>query len=103
MTLKIRHSIINKTQSLLLVLSQLILINFTFANSLTEQQVIQQAERLFNGRVVTLTPNTDKNIFIIRLLTDKAKIILIEADAVSGNMQRKNFEPTLPAKPTQNK
>ncbi len=73
------------------ILSQLLLvflapICLAEADNITTEKIIQQAELLFKGKVISVSPTADPNFYQIRLLQSSAKIILIRADKKNGEM-----------------
>ena len=57
---------------------------------LTTEQIIQQAELQFNGRVSSVIKLDHDNVYQLRLLTSSAQLLLINVDAISGEMKQQH-------------
>lgn len=70
-----------------LILAMLLALPLTINSAgaqLTSDQIVQQLERRFDGKVVSITPPDGDQFYQVRFLTSKARIVLLTVDATSG-------------------
>ena len=65
------------------------------SSPLTEQQLIQQGERLFKARLISISPQPTTHLYSIRMITKDAQIIFVEANAKTGEMKKINEAPSI--------